>query len=105
MIARGDGRRVPGAVRIELGFPDARGLELRASLASRRLEALATLNGKGIETYAFVGPLLPHFRYDREGLDTTRPERPRLHAQVAVGRRLPTIQACTAAVPARNIAA
>jgi DNA repair photolyase len=42
----------------------------RAPLASRRLAALAELNARGIETYAFVGPLLPHFRYDRDALDT-----------------------------------
>jgi DNA repair photolyase len=47
----------------------SRFLELRAPLASRRLEALAALHANRIETYAFVGPLLPHFRYDRDGLD------------------------------------
>jgi len=47
----------------------SRFLEVRAPLASRRLEILAALNSRGIETYAFVGPLLPHFRYDRGALD------------------------------------
>ncbi len=47
----------------------SRFLEVRAPLGSRRLEALAALAARGIETYAFVGPLLPHFRYDREALD------------------------------------
>jgi DNA repair photolyase len=42
---------------------------VRAPLGSRRLETLAALIARGIETYAFVGPLLPHFRYDREALD------------------------------------
>ncbi len=48
----------------------SRFLEVRAPLARRRLEALARLHANGIDTYAFVGPLLPHFRYDRDGLDT-----------------------------------
>jgi DNA repair photolyase len=48
----------------------SRFLEVRAPLASRRLETLAALSARGIEIYAFVGPLLPHFRYDRKALDT-----------------------------------
>ena len=47
----------------------SRFLEVRAPLASRRLRTLAELHAEGIQTYAFVGPLLPHFRYDPEALD------------------------------------
>ena len=47
----------------------SRFLEVRAPLASRRLDALSSLHRRGIETYAFVGPLLPHFRYDADALD------------------------------------
>jgi DNA repair photolyase len=47
----------------------SRFLEVRAPLASRRLETLRRLNDEGIPTYAFVGPLLPHFRYHPELLD------------------------------------
>lgn len=45
----------------------SRELEVRAPLASARLEALQSLNKAGIPTYAFIGPLLPHF-YDRPDL-------------------------------------
>jgi len=38
-----------------------RELEARAPLASARLEALELLHNAGISTYAFIGPLLPHF--------------------------------------------
>jgi DNA repair photolyase len=44
-------------------------LEVRATSASMRIEALKSLNKAGIRTYAFVGPLLPHFRYRPELLD------------------------------------
>jgi len=45
----------------------SRELEVRAPLASARIETLNTLNAAGIRTYAFIGPLLPHF-YDRPEL-------------------------------------
>lgn len=45
-------------------------LEVRAPLASRRIEALGKLSKSGINTYAFVGPLLPHFTERPELLDT-----------------------------------
>jgi DNA repair photolyase len=44
-------------------------LEVTAPLASRRLETLQALGQRGVRTYAFVGPLLPHFRYQPELLD------------------------------------
>lgn len=47
----------------------SRWLEVRAPLASRRLKTLAQLNNAGIPTYAFVGPLLPHFATQPELLD------------------------------------
>ena len=47
----------------------SRWLEVRAPLASKRLGALRELNEAGIATYAFVGPLLPHFRLRPELLD------------------------------------
>lgn len=43
-------------------------LEVRAPLASRRLSTLKALCAAGIPTYAFIGPLLPHFRYQPERL-------------------------------------
>ncbi len=47
----------------------SRFLELRAPLASKRLITLKELHNAGINTYAFVGPLLPHFRYQPELLE------------------------------------
>lgn len=47
----------------------SRFLEVRAPLASRRLETLSELHHRGIATYAFIGPLLPHFRYQPYLLD------------------------------------
>lgn len=66
-------RRIPRAeVGLTVTTTDdrlSRFLEVRAPLASRRLQALAELRAQDIQTYAFVGPLLPHFRYDRGALD------------------------------------
>ncbi len=47
----------------------SRFLEVRATASSARLQALKRLNEEGIRTYAFVGPLLPHFRDEPELLD------------------------------------
>src|SRR5207245_10581266 len=66
-------RRIPragvGLTNTSTNVRLSRFLEVRAPLASRRLRTLAELHAEGIHTYAFVGPLLPHFRYDREALD------------------------------------
>jgi len=47
----------------------SRFLEVAAPPASKRLDTLKQLVEHGISTYAFVGPLLPHFRIDPELLD------------------------------------
>ncbi|MDL1944718.1 radical SAM protein [Chloroflexi bacterium CFX2] len=47
----------------------SRFLEVTAPLASRRLDTLGKLNAENIPTYAFVGPLLPHFRYQPKLLE------------------------------------
>ncbi|MDX3638197.1 SPL family radical SAM protein [Streptomyces sp. MB09-02B] len=48
----------------------SRWLEVRAPLASRRLRTLAELHEAGVRTYAFVGPLLPHFVEEPQLLET-----------------------------------
>ncbi|MFZ1726329.1 MAG: spore photoproduct lyase family protein [Albidovulum sp.] len=45
-------------------------MESSAPLASDRLQTLSALNKAGIPTYAFVGPLLPHYRFRRDLLET-----------------------------------
>ena len=47
----------------------SRFMEVRAPLASRRLETLRQLHEAGLTTYAFIGPLFPHFRYYPEQLE------------------------------------
>ena len=47
----------------------SRYFEKNAPVASKRLEALTTLNKENIHTYAFVGPLLPHFSAQPQKLD------------------------------------
>ncbi|MBI4043694.1 MAG: radical SAM protein [Candidatus Diapherotrites archaeon] len=47
----------------------SRFFEKNAPPASKRLEALKTLNENGFRTYAFVGPLLPHFAAKEQELD------------------------------------
>ncbi|MEK7595044.1 MAG: radical SAM protein [Patescibacteria group bacterium] len=46
----------------------SRYFEKFAPSVSQRLEALKKLNEEGIKTYAFVGPLLPHFTANPESL-------------------------------------
>lgn len=45
-------------------------LESKAPSNKSRLETLTRLNNEGIKTYAFLGPLLPHFRYDSFKLES-----------------------------------
>lgn len=47
----------------------SRFLEIHAPSAKRRLDTLTKLNQQRINTYAFIGPLLPHFRYDIKALE------------------------------------
>lgn len=47
----------------------SRFIEAHAPRALQRLRTLKALNEANVPTYAFVGPLLPHFRYRPELLD------------------------------------
>jgi DNA repair photolyase len=47
----------------------SRFLEVRAPPASARIKTLQKLTAENIPTYAFIGPLLPHFRYHEDLLD------------------------------------
>lgn len=44
-------------------------MEAHAPAASVRLDTLSALNKAGIPTYAFVGPLFPHYRYRQDLLE------------------------------------
>lgn len=47
----------------------SRFLEIHAPSIKYRFDTLMKLNKQGIKTYAFIGPLLPHFRYDAKALE------------------------------------
>ncbi len=44
-------------------------LEVNAPLVTSRLKALKELHNNGIATYAFVGPILPHFLTNKEKIE------------------------------------
>jgi len=51
------------------GDPISRYLETYATPNEKRIEALRKLNKEGIKTYAFVGPLLPHYVWQEKQLE------------------------------------
>lgn len=66
-------KKIPNAeVGITITTPDdklSRFLEVHAPSAGARLKTLKTLNEAGINTYVFVGPVVPHMKYKPELLD------------------------------------
>lgn len=47
----------------------SRFLEVKAPPVSTRIKAIKTLSQKNIPVYAFIGPLLPHFVNNKNGID------------------------------------
>lgn len=52
------------------GDPISKYLETYASPHETRLDTLTKLHNEGIPTYAFVGPLLPHFVFQKHNLES-----------------------------------
>jgi hypothetical protein len=68
----------------------SRWLEVRAQRSSHRFKALAALHEAGVPTFAFVGPLLPHFA-----------ERPDLPNSYSGSWSMPACAKSTWSTPAR----
>jgi DNA repair photolyase len=60
---------VVGLTITSTGDPISKFLEINAPPNQERLIALTKLRENGVKTYAFIGPLLPHFVFDEENLE------------------------------------